>query len=351
MYVSEDNLMGLPFDAEKLKVTGEPKPIATKIGAAQNTYAFSVTTNGTLLYQTNNKSSMCELIWVDRTGKKIQTIGQQGKYGDIALSPDESRLAYASLDYGANSMDIWIYDLKRNVPTRLTFDPGIDAMPVWSPDGQMVYFGSDRGGQFFKLYRKGSNGLGDAELVYGTDSSHIGPSDITPDGTRMLIHQVQNGWNIGILYMNDSNRVDNLVNSSYYEAMGQVSPNGQYVAYVSTESGNRQVYVRKLDGTGGKWQISTEHADSPKWNGDGTELYYLATDSQMMAVKVNAGATFEAGKPVELFKCRLQSYSNLISPYDVTTDGQRFLLNARLSDSDPGEIVVVQNWAQEFKDR
>ncbi len=351
LYVSVDNLMGLPFDAKKLEVTGEPKPIATKIGAAENTYAFSVTNNGTLLYQTNNRSSLSELVWVDRTGKKLQTIGQQGKYGDVALSPDESRLAYIALDGQANSPDIWIYDLKRNVPTRLTFDPGIDAMPVWSPDGQMVYFASDRGGQFFKMYRKGTNGLGQAELIYGTDSSHVSPSDITPDGSRMLIYQVQRGWDIGILYMNDSNRVDNLVNSSYYEAKAKVSPNGKFVAYTSSESGRREVYVRKLDGTGGKWQISTEHADNAMWSGDGTELYYLTDASELMVVKVNTGATFEAGQPVELFKFRPQSNFNVLYPYDVSADGQKFLLNARLSDSDPGEIVVVQNWAQEFKDR
>ena len=135
------------------------------------------------------------------------------------------------------------------------------------------------------------------------------------------------------------------------EGEARMSPNGQYVAYVSTESGRREVYVRKLDGTGGKWQISTEHAENPRWNGDGTELFYLTSDFQMMAVKVNTGDHFEAGNPEELFKIRLQYPNSINYPYDVTPGGQRFLLNARLADSEPGEIVVVQNWAEELSNQ
>ena len=140
-----------------------------------------------------------------------------------------------------------------------------------------------------------------------------------------------------------------LANSSFFEAMARVSPNGLYVAYVSRESGRREVYVRKLDGTGGKWQISTENADNPRWNGDGTELYYLTDDSRILAVKVNTSGNFEAENPVELFELRFQYPGTVNFPFDVSADGQRFLVNGRLSDSDPGEIVVVQNWAEEFK--
>ncbi len=350
LFVTQDNLMGLPFDADKLEVTGEPKPIAMKIGTADNTYAFSVSDNGTLLYQTNNQSSLSELAWIDRTGEKLQSIGQLGRYFDIDLSPDETKIVYSALDDGASNRDIWVYDLKRNVPTRLTFDPAGDSRPMWSPDGQDIYFNSMRQGQFYNIYRKAANGYGDAELAYATDSSHLGPYDFTPDGSRLIFATVNDSWDIGILSLTDSNRVDMLANSSFFEAMARVSPNGKYVAYVSAESGRREVYVRRLDGTGGKWQISTEAADNPRWNGNGTELYYLTIDNQIMAVKVNTKGSFEAENPVELFELRFQ-YSGFVNfPYDVSADGERFLVNARLSDSDPGEIVVVQNWAEEFRE-
>jgi Tol biopolymer transport system component len=349
LYVAQDNLMALPFDADKLMATGEPKPIAMKIGAARNTYAFSVSNNGTLLYQTNSQSGLGQLIWVDRTGKELEAVGQSGNYHDIAISPDGGKIAYSVVDPRADNLDVWIYDLRRNVPIRLTFDPAPDGRPIWSPDGKEVYFTSTRGGQFFSLYRRDADGSGDAAKVYSPDSSHVAPDDFTPDGTRILFDGIHNGWDIGILNLTDSNHVDMLVNSSSFEAMASVSPNGKYVAYVSGESGRREVYVRKLDGSGGKWQISTEHAENPKWNGDGTELYYLTFENQFMAVKVNTGTTFEAGNPVELFQHRIRYPFTVSFPYDVTADGQKFLLNAPITASDPGQIVVVQNWAQEFK--
>jgi serine/threonine protein kinase len=349
LFVAQNNLMGLPFDADNLAVTGEPKPIAMNIGTATNTYAFSVSEHGMLVYHSNNQSSLSELSFVDRTGEKIETVGQLGRYWDISLSPDETKVAYAIIDEGATNQDVWVYDLKRNVPTRLTFDPGHDVKPIWSPTGETIYFSSNRGSQTFKLYSKAANGQGEAEFIYGPDSSRVIADDVTPDGARILFREGGTPPNIGILYLNDSNRVDMFANSSFFEAMPQVSPNGNYVAYVSRESGRREVYVKKLDGSGGKWQISTENAENPRWNGAGDELFYLTTDNRIMAVTVNTGENFEAGNPVELFQLRFQYPGNINHPYDVTADGQRFLVNARETVNDFGEIIVVQNWAEEFK--
>ena len=351
LFVAQDNLMGLPFDAEKLQVTGEPKPIAMKIGTATNTYAFSVSRDGTLLYQTNNQSALSELAFLDRTGKKIKSIGQMGKYTDIDLSPDESRVAYGALDDGSNYSDIWIYDLRRNVPTRMTFGKGNSYKPLWSPDGNQVYFAADDGGRFLSIYRKNANGQGDPELVYATDSSRIIPNDITPDGKRLLFREINSSPDIGIYSLTDSTREGMFANSSFWEAIARVSPNGRYVAYGSRESGRREVYVRRLDGSGGKWQISTDNGENPRWNGNGTELYYLNANDQIMAVEVNTGDNFSAGNPVELFKVKFQYPYDISYPYDVTADGKTFLVNGRLTESDPGEIIVVQNWAQEFKKR
>ncbi|MFH2055273.1 MAG: protein kinase, partial [bacterium] len=351
LFVADDNLMGLPFDAEKLEVTGEPKPIAVKIGAAQNTYAFSVSNSGTLLYQTNNQSSQAELDWVDRTGNKLDTFGQPGIYGDVVISPDETKIAYVRVDAGADTPDIWIYDIKRQVPTRLTFNPRTDGAPVWSPDGKTIYFASDRSADHFGVYRKNASGLGDAEVVYAGDTIHVGPSSITADGSKLLVNYATNDFSVGYLNLAGESQLEPLIHSSFFEVDPAVSPNGRYVAYTCTESGRREVYVRRLDGTGGKWQISTEHAGNPKWNGDGTELYYLTFDGQIMAVQVSTGEHFEVGNPVELFEARLIRPQTVAFPYDVTADGQHFLLCSRVSGSDPGQIVVVQNWAEEFKER
>jgi Tol biopolymer transport system component len=351
LYVEEDNLMGLPFDAGKLEVTGEPKPIAMQIGMASNTYAFSVSENGTLLYQTGNQSSMSELIWVDRSGKKLNTVGQSGSYFDVSISPDETRVAYTLIDQETGESDIWIYDLRRNVPTRLTFDPVSEGGPLWSPDGRYIYYAIDVEGPGIHMNRKEASGLGDEETVRKTESNATIPGCFTPDGTRLLFYEFGTSWDIGIMDLNDTSRVEMFANSSFHEFMPEVSPSGKYVAYVSGESGRREVYVRKLDGSGGKWQISTEIADNPMWRGDGNELFYLTRDDKVMAVTVESEGNFEAGNSVELFENRFQYPLRLSNPLDVTADGQKFLLNTKLSDSDPGEVVVVQNWAEEFKDK
>jgi serine/threonine protein kinase len=349
LYVEDENLMGLPFDAEKLEVTGEPKPIAMHIGTATNTYAFSVSDNGFLLYQTGNQSSLSELVWVDRSGSELNRVGQKDSYMDISLSPDETKIAYSVVDDESDNSDVWIYDLRRNVPTRLTFDPAIEGGATWSPDGKYVYYVNDQKASGIHIRRKSANGLGEAETVRKAENKTSVPGGFTPDGSRLLFSEYSANWDIGIVDINDTSKVEMFANSSFSEFMPQVSPNGKYVAYASWESGNPEVYVRKLDGSGGKWQISTEHADHPKWRGDGKELFYLTRDDRVMAVEVQSEGNFEAGNSVELFSKRIFRFLALSTPYDVTADGQKFIMIFEVSDTDPGEIVVVQNWAEEFK--
>jgi len=351
LYVENENLMGLPFDAGKLEVTGEPKPIAMHIGKATNTYAFSVSDNGTLLYQTGNQSSLSELVWVDRSGNELNGVGHKASYVDVSLSPDETRIAYTMMDNESENSDVWIYDLRRNVPTRLTFDPVMEGAAKWSPDGKYVYYANNQEGSGIQIRRKEASGLGEAEIVRRAENKISVPGGFTPDGSRFLFSEYGNSWDIGIVDLGDTGKVEMFANSSFSEFMPQVSPDGKYVAYASWESGNPEVYVRKLDGSGGKWQISTEHADYPRWRGDGKELFYLTRDDRVMAVNVKTAGNFEAENSVTLFSRRFMRPLPLSSPYDVTADGQKFILNIEVSDADPGEVIVVQNWAEEFGDK
>jgi len=351
LYVEEENLMGLPFDAGKLEVTGEPKPIAMQIGAATNTYAFSVSDNGILLYQTGNQSSLSELVWADRSGKVLDRVGQKDSYWDSSISPNETKVAYSLVNRESGNSDIWIFDLRRKVASKLTFDPVNEANPRWSPDGDYIYYAHDHEGDGIDIRRKNASGLADAETVRWAKSSTSIPSDFTTDGSRLLFYEYNSNWDIGIIDLNDTSKVHMFANSSFSEFMPQVSPDGKYVAYASWESGNPEVYVRKLDGSGGKWQISNEHADNPLWRGDGKELFYLTRDDRVMAVSVQIGSRFEAGNSVELFSKKFLRPFPVSSPFDVTADGQKFLLTLEISDSDPGEIVLVQNWAEELKNK
>ena len=350
LYIYQDNLMGLPFDVSQLKVTGDPLPIAMGIGAAENTYAFSVSNNGTLLYQSGSGGSLQELAWYDRSGKKIESVGQLGKYVDVSISPDETKIAYSATTEGVGTTDIYVYDLKRNVPTRLTFDPAFDFKPIWSPDGDEIYFISNRASQFYGIYKRAANGLGEAELVYAPDTNTVAISDFMPDGENIMVREIHDNADISIYSLKDKASVRMVANSSFNEAMGKVSPDGKYFAYTSNESGKYEIYVKRLDGTGGKWQISiNEGAWNPIWNGSGDELFYLTADYKVKSVRINTGTKFEADVPVELFESHPYYPNSITYPYDVSADGQRFLISAKTKGSEPAEIIVVQNWAKNFR--
>jgi len=200
------------------------------------------------------------------------------------------------------------------------------------------------------IYRRLANSTGDEEPVYRTDSSYVIPTDFTPDGSGLLFMSYTRSYDLGVLYPRDSNRVYWLANSNLQEAYPKVSPNGKYVAYVSSESGQWEIYVRRFDEGGGKWQISTERADDFVWSRDGTELFYHTFDDRLMAVKVQTEGDFTAGNPEELFEVPTRHRAGFFSEtFDVSPDGQKFLVNARARSVDPGEIVVVENWAQELK--
>lgn len=345
LFLQDNNLMALPFDDKKLEVTGEPKPIAQQVSFFGNAPVFGISDNGTLLYESNRSAPSSELIWVDRDGEELGKVGQQEIYRDIDLSPDESMIAYSAEDDQLNTDDIWIYDLSRNVPTRLTFDAEFEAWPIWSPDGQEIYYASGNGSTW-KTMKKNINGLSESVEVFINDSSNNGPNSITPDGNRLVFTSFETTWKIKILDLKDSNTVTNFTKSAFTEMFARVSPNSKYISYSSIESGRMEIYVRQLDGGGAKWQISKGGANRSRWRSDGKELYYWNQDD-LMAVPVSTAGIFEAGNPVKLFTRQLNNYSYRQAAYDVTNDGQRFLLNVRTNTADPGRIVVVQNWSEQ----
>ena len=345
LFEQDNNLMALPFDAKNLQVAGEPRPIAQQVSFDRNAPVFCSSDNGILLYESNKVAAASELVWVDRQGKELGKVGKLEGYGDISLSPDESRLAYSSQDKKSGTDDIWVYDITRDVPTRLTFDPSNEEWPIWSPDGQFVYY-SVFNGSSWQIRKKGIDGLSEAVRIPTGDSSSVGPNSITPDGSRLIFTIFGAPWKLGIINLKDSTRLTNFSTSGFTETFAQVSPNNEYVSYSSRESGEMNVYVRKLDGSGAKWQISTGGGNYSQWRLDGKELYYWNVDA-LMAVPVSTDGTFRAGNPEKLFSRRLNRDGYPQFRYCKTRGGQRFLLNVSVDASDPGTIVVVQNWVKE----
>ncbi len=295
-----------------------------------------------------------QLIWFDRAGKQVGTVGSQIKGGFAEtprLAPDGKRVATAPFNPDTLNQDVWVIDLARDLPTRLTFDPARDVSPIWSPDGSRVaYFSIQRKG----IYQRAANGAGPEELLLEVTS--IATSDWSPDG-RFILYSLldeRTGRDVWTAPLTGSRQPYPLLNTQFDEYRAQLSPDGHWLAYVSDESGSYEVYVQPFtaDGKlgGDKQRISTGGGNSPRWRRDGGELFYVAADAQMMAVSVQtSGATFEHGTPKALFKTRMPWDAPMMLGihYDVTADGQRFLIATMVGEAAP--VSVILNWTAGLK--
>ena len=342
LFVRDRTLVAQPFDAKAVKTTGEPVPLAEQIGTdAVGLARFSVSRDGVLAYRTGESGN--RLVWVDRSGKELETLGDPGEYGEPDLSPSGDRLAFDLVDLRSNKSDIWIRDLARGVNSRFTFSPGNAFSPLWSRTGDTIVFTSDREGAA-GLYEKAANGQEEEKLLL-KEQALVVPISFSPDG-RSLVYQQQNsktGWDVMVLPLTGERKPVPVLTAPFNEFQGKFSPDGRYLAYISNESGRSEIYVRSYPGAGGKWQISNTGGTDPHWSSDGKELYYRSPDQKLMAVEIRGATSLEAGIPRALFLGRVHigTARNKIVP---GKDGQRFLFVAPLGRDAMTPTTVVLNW-------
>ena len=279
---------------------------------------------------------------------------------DVVLSPDGKRLAVTIGFPGL--ADIWIYDLSRGVRTRFTFDPGNDMAPIWSRDGSSLLWSSNRtGGDSFDIYRKPSSGAGSTDTLTSSAGTEIA-GDWTPDGRYVAyvtgIPGVQT-TDIWILPLEGNAKPYPFVASPSDNSHPQFSPDGRWLAYRSNESGTYEVFVvpfrENVEGGSsqpdGKWQVSIGGdvaSSSPRWRRDGKEIFYLSLDSALMATTVDGeSSTFEIGVAHPLFTTRAPAGPS----FDVSPDGQRFLVNNLKEQDTPTPITLVVNWTAELQEQ
>jgi Tol biopolymer transport system component len=293
------------------------------------------------------------MTWVDRDGKPAGSVGPPAHYRGIELSPDGTRVA-SHRHEGAGG-DIWVTDVSREATSRFTFDPSQDnSSPVWSPDGTRIAYVSTRPGKW-GVYARPSNNVGDEERLFEVDSSDpLPPQPVswTPDGSLIVVITDKKAerhlWSVSL---SGEHKATQLTRTGNTEQHGQVSPDGKWLAYMSTENNTTtELYVTSLSGGAGKWQVSSGGGVFPRWRGDGRELFYLS-GGQMMAVEVkSSGSTFEPGRPRSLFGPVVPNavHTSAYFPFAVAKDGQRFLV-PRLPSGAPVDqkqaIVVVLTWA------
>jgi Tol biopolymer transport system component/predicted Ser/Thr protein kinase len=338
-------LLAQPFDADRLELKGDAIPIAegVQFNSAIGKAAVTVSANGVLAYRLVPTAAQNKLVWVDRKGAEQALAAPPHPYRNPRLSPDGQRVAVTIDELGSQE---WLLDTKRGTLTRLTFEGSYNGALAWTPDGKRVAFGSDRAGQR-NLFWQLADGSGGTERLATSDRSQIA-SSWSPDGQTLAFEQTDSGTGYDLfVYRLGDRKVETFLQTRFNEIAPRFSPDGRWLAYASDESGRTEVYVQPYPGPGGKWQISTEGGTEPVWARNG-ELFYRNGD-KMMAVETNTKANFSAGTPKVLFEGHYATY-NTMPAYDVTPDGQHFLL-AKTAEQGPQEISVVLNWTEELKQK
>ncbi len=303
----------------------------------------SVADEGTIVFQHGTAYPQSQLIWTDRNGKEIERVGDGAVLFCPAVSHDGKRLAVDMSDPITGSGDIWIHDLVRRRTTRLTYDPGNESSPFWSPDDKRIYYISDAAGHD-DLYQIASGGTGGAEPLF-TDARAKRPTDLSADGKWLIFNSGPNRPSMQTdiwVYSVAEKKARPWLATPFGEANGRLSPDGKWIVYQSNESGRSEIYVRAFPDSDEKWTISNGGGTVPSWRADGREIYYMNADHRMMAVAVKNGATFEAETPVALFPAVLRTH--IARQYDVTPDGSKFLLNSLIDVAPPEPVTLLQNW-------
>jgi serine/threonine protein kinase len=341
LYLRENTLMVQPFDEKRLATAGEAVPLAEHVRSVAGVGLFSVSPAGLLVYQQEESAASWRLTSFDRGGKPLGTLGDPGDSESVEFSPDHKSAAVVTRL--RQNVDLYIYDLKRGLPTRFTFSPTVNNYAVWSPDGKSVVYRSNEKGQF-DLYRKAADGSGSERLLYGDGTAKV-PTSWSPDGRFLLFYRIdpKAQRDIWVLALDNPPKPYPWLATPSNERFAKFSPDGHWVAYESDESGRYEICVAPFPGPGGKRQISAGGGELPRWRADGKEILYAAPNGKLMAAEVSIkGEGIEVGTitplsvPVTLNP--LNGYS-----YDVSADGQRFLVAAPIEQKSTAPLTLVQN--------
>ncbi len=366
LYIRQKALVAQRFDAGSLEALGAPFPVVADIEALGDTqptgYArFSVSGNGVLAVR-SGVSSISQLAWIDREGKKLSTAGSASEQDEPALSPDEKYVVFERNDPTVGTNDLWRLELARGVESRLTYDPGSENTAIWLPDSRSIIYSSGGVVGFQnELIQISSAGTGDKRVLIHSNEGSVYPDAVSPDGKILMYEQQTQKTSIDLMLLplaeggkplSEGGKPTVFLATPFDEAHAQFSPDGRFVSYCSNESGREEIYVRSFPAGEEKWQVSATGGDQPVWKGDGTELYYLSAQQEIMAVPVEhkpSGLSFDA--PKALFTVRVPAYGVTLSRtgFQVSRDGTRFLVNEVTGGTDRSPITVALNWTADIK--
>lgn len=346
-------LHAVPLDSEELTVKGTPVPVVTEVASKTNgAFSYDLTADGTLLYvQGAIGATRHTLVWVNRDGEATPIREAPDFFNHPRLSPDGQNAAVGrnSLELGLRPMggDVWIYATNRNTRERLTVDGGDH--PIWDPTSSIVMFSNE--GRSLSMKQVG---VGTDPTPLWTDDRNKNPVSWHPNGTHVAfesnVPNQPNDTDVWLLPVDGSADPQPLIATRFKDSAPAFSPDGKWLAYISDESGQDEVYLQSYPETSRRIPISTDGGREPVWSRDGTELFYR-DGYRMISVAVSEGPPLEVGEPHELFDRRYQLEPGRQGHphYGVAPDGQRFLMLEETVGNSSIQALLVLNWAEELK--
>jgi serine/threonine protein kinase len=347
LFRRDTTLMAQRFDAERLRLEGDPVALANPVAVNGLERAQFDISAGTLVYRRGAFLGRSELVWMNRKGQRIGQIGTVGDFRAVRISPDGRHVAFALEDIAVGTPDVWVHDIALGDAARFTFDAGTDRDPVWSPDGTRLAVRSNRH-EKFNVYAKAPNSARGEELLYDSNEN-ANIHDWSRDGRFMLFTRMdpagKTSRDVWVLPIDGTRAPYPLLRDPLNQDYPRFSRSGKLLSYQADDSGRSKVFVMPYPPTGDRWEISPNGGAQPIWRADGTELYYVAPDNTVMAVDVRDEKTaVQFGTPHRLFQApivvlpaRQPSWT-----WDVSSDGQRFLLILGIADEAP--MTLVTNW-------
>ncbi len=346
LYARGTTVVAQKFDPDSFELGDESITLADGVtfDNSINRSMFTASETGILLYQTGAAHSGSRLLFQDRNGRRSEFEQEEFEYYMPRLSPDGKKISIYVYDQKTHNADLWNFDLSRNLRTRFTFAPSVEIGPVWSPDGETIAYSANPKG-LMDLYQKRSAGAGKEEPLYENDQGKVA-LDWSGDGKYVLFASTDstNQTDLWVLPLAKKGEPILFLKSEFNEWDGRFSPDSRWIAYTSDESGRDQIYIRSFPDKGSKWQVSISGGESPRWRRDGKELYYVSSENMMMSARITAsGSDLEIDQSRPLFPVPLLVQVGGKN-YDVTADGNRFLLNVPVETQNQTPLTIVTNW-------
>jgi len=351
LFINQRTLFAQDFDATKLLLSGTPVPIAQQIVIDSfNIAALSASAAGPIIYRAGSTGGQRQFVWLDRNGKEIEKVGDPDDAGPQvpSLSPDGQRVTVNRTVNG--NIDLWMFDVTRGLPRPVTSAATSEGAAIWSPDGTRIVFTSNRNGAY-DLYTKPTTGIGSEDLlVLNPENKAAGkaPVDWSPDGRYILYRSASpsTGFDLWAKPFKGEGKEFPVVQTPQDDRDGQFSPDGNWIAYQTTEASRFEIFIQQFP-SGERFRVSPNGGAQVRWRHDGKELFYVAMDGRLMAVPIeysSDGKTPKPLAPVPLFPTHIGGALAPRQQYMVSRDGQRFLMNTLVSETETSPIAVVLNW-------